>query len=721
MEAAISIINVATTFLIFIVGLLTFYRRDSKSTLYFSYLSFAIAPWLLLQYLAQIITYPTASLWLIRASYVFSNTLVMFFVLFMQAYASDKLSSAHIRLDRILVGIAITISCFDLTPLSVQKVTANLSGISSQVGPFYTIKLLFLFLCLLYGVGLFVRNIQKSTSAERQRSYILGFAIIQAIVVAGITTTIFTSSAVSQLAIPLTLLVMVVMIGFAILRHRLFDIRLIVARSVAYALTVLVAVLLYGFLAFGIVARLIFKDRQLGLGQQIVFSILTVVLVFTFPVLQRFFNKITNKLFYRDAYDTQKFLDQFNRNLVSTYDLEKLLQSAALMLEENLKSTFCTFVIMDDAKATRIVSADRRKPFDDTRLEHLRDVLDTERRLLVVTDELNEAQRHVKDSLLADKVAVVAKLAATPSSVEVGYLLLGGKKSGDPYTTQDVDVVNIVASELVIAVQNALRFEEIQNFNLTLRERIKHATGQLSRSNKRLRELDSTKDDFISMASHQLRTPLTSVKGYLSMVLEGDAGPVNDQQRKLLDQSFRSSQQMVFLISDLLNLSRLNTGKFVIEPSEVDLDELVQFEVGQLTETARARGLTLLYDKPVTFPKLMLDETKIHQVVMNFIDNAIYYTPTGGTVTVSLRETPSAVEYRVQDTGIGVPKDVQRKLFTKFYRADNAQKARPDGTGLGLFMAKKVVLAQGGSIIFESEEGKGSTFGFRIPKTGHMA
>jgi len=205
------------------------------------------------------------------------------------------------------------------------------------------------------------------------------------------------------------------------------------------------------------------------------------------------------------------------------------------------------------------------------------------------------------------------------------------------------------------------------------------------------------------------------------MVLEGDAGKLNANQEKLLEQSYLSSQRMVYLISDLLNLSRLNTGKFVIEPSLVDLSEVAQIEVDQLAETAKARELNLVYNRPASFPKLMLDETKIHQVVMNFIDNAIYYTPSGGTVTVALRETPSTVEYTVTDTGIGVPKAVQHKLFTKFYRAGNAQQARPDGTGLGLFMAKKVVAAQGGAIIFESEEGRGSTFGFRFNKTDYAA
>jgi signal transduction histidine kinase len=124
----------------------------------------------------------------------------------------------------------------------------------------------------------------------------------------------------------------------------------------------------------------------------------------------------------------------------------------------------------------------------------------------------------------------------------------------------------------------------------------------------------------------------------------------------------------------------------------------------------------VLYDKPSVFPTLTLDETKIRQVIMNFTDNALYYTPAGGEVTISLIEKPKSIEFTVKDNGIGVPKAEQHKLFAKFYRAGNARKARPDGTGLGLFMAKKVIVASGGAILFKSKEGKGSTFGFTFPK-----
>ena len=200
------------------------------------------------------------------------------------------------------------------------------------------------------------------------------------------------------------------------------------------------------------------------------------------------------------------------------------------------------------------------------------------------------------------------------------------------------------------------------------------------------------------------------------MVLEGDAGEINDLQKKLLTQSFFSSQRMVYLIADLLNVSRLRTGKFIMEKGSVNLAEVVEQELQQLQDTAASRNLTLSYKKPKKFPEVTLDETKTRQIIMNFADNAIYYTPAGGHIDVKLIDKPHTVELRVVDNGIGVPKSERSHLFTKFYRAGNARKARPDGTGLGLFMAKKVIVAQGGALIFESTEGKGSTFGFIFNK-----
>lgn len=284
-------------------------------------------------------------------------------------------------------------------------------------------------------------------------------------------------------------------------------------------------------------------------------------------------------------------------------------------------------------------------------------------------------------------------------------MVIGFLQAPDAISSEEEQLFVRLSDAVGVAVDNKLLFEENQ-----------HIVNQLQKTNDKLKALDQAKDEFISMASHQLRTPLTSVKGYLSMVLEGDSGKVTPAQKKLLNQAFGSSQRMVYLIADLLNVSRLRTGKFIIEPIPTNLAEVVESELEQLHETAAARGLKLTYKKPKTFPTLMLDETKTRQVIMNFVDNAIYYTPSGGHIDVKITESKDTIEFTVTDDGLGVPKADQHHLFTKFYRAGNARQARPDGTGLGLFMAKKVIVAQGGSILFKSKEGKGSSFGFTFSK-----
>jgi len=487
--------------------------------------------------------------------------------------------------------------------------------------------------------------------------------------------------------------------AYAVIYHRLFDLRLFVVRAAAYAFTVSLVTIFYLAPAIWVISRVV-KVHLTGyelLGLIAISLVLTIV----YRYLRRLFDQITNRVFFRNFYDTQDVLDKLSELLVRTIDVTQIEEGSKKILLGALHATSLGYWLNEGADKTVTETLQALFKRGDN---------------LVVLDE-HEGVANKLAELLKEDVALVVRLRTTHG--ELGYMTIGFKASGQMYSTQDKRLLSTAADEIAISMQNALHFAEIQNFNLTLQERVQKATLELRKTNEKLKALDETKDEFITMASHQLRTPLTSVKGYLSMVLEGDAGKLNAQQEQLLRQSYASSQRMVFLISDLLNLSRLNTGKFVFEPMPVDLPGVVKSEVEQLAETAKSREVQLVYDGPSVLPKLLLDETKIHQVVMNFIDNAIYYTPAGGTITVSLAETPTAVEFRVKDTGIGVPRAVQHKLFTKFYRAANAQRARPDGTGLGLFMAKKVIVGQGGSVIFDSEEGKGSTFGFRFSKAKH--
>jgi signal transduction histidine kinase len=503
--------------------------------------------------------------------------------------------------------------------------------------------------------------------------------------------------------------------GYSIIRHRMFDVRSFIARSVAYLISLSVLASVYGFLIFG-TATILF-DVKLSLSVQIILSLTTAIAAMLFSGLKSFFDKITNRLFYRDAYDSQLLLDKLNRLLVDNTNLEQLVTRSAELIKDNLKAEFC-FIGIRDAQhdSLRTIGAGTHR-LSKTEVIHIEQLSTEIPGKILITDELDARNQDLAVDLQKHSIAVWGRLSSTAQSKNegLGYLAMGQRRSGNPYTPRDHRTLEIIVNELVIAIENSLHFEQIQNFNTTLKQKVDDATSQLKRSNKKLQQLDATKDEFISMASHQLRTPLTSVKGYLSMVLDGDAGSITKDQRRFLTQAYVSSQRMVYTIADLLNVSRLQTGKFIIERSPVTITQIVEEEIEPLRETAKLKNITLTYEASAFCPPLMLDETKTRQVIMNFIDNAIYYTPNNGHINVAIEATAKMLELRVTDDGIGVPKADQPHMFTKFYRASNAQKVRPDGTGLGLFMAKKVIIAQGGSLLFKSTHGKGSTFGFSFP------
>lgn len=286
----------------------------------------------------------------------------------------------------------------------------------------------------------------------------------------------------------------------------------------------------------------------------------------------------------------------------------------------------------------------------------------------------------------------------------IGVMILGIRVLDNELSTYQKNLLDRLSVVVAIAFDNSMLYTKTQV-----------ATARLRVANRHLKDLDKAKDEFISMASHQLRTPLTTIKGYLSMMLEGDAGAISPMQKQFTGYAFESADRMVNLIADLLNVSRLSAGRFMIETRPSDLAKIVEDEVRQLQSHAAAKNLKLVYHPPKkALPSILLDDNKTRQVIMNFIDNAIYYTKEG-SITVNVAKVTDGIKVTVEDTGIGVPLKSRRKLFSKFYRAENAQTVRPDGTGLGLYLAKRVIEDQGGTIIFESVEGKGSTFGFELP------
>lgn len=510
---------------------------------------------------------------------------------------------------------------------------------------------------------------------------------------------------------PLGIFFFVIIVFLAIIKHGLFDIRSAVARTLSYLLTLGILSLLYATIVW-LTSSVIFRQEANALSPLNIGAAL--ILIVSFQPIKQLFDRLTNSVFFRGRYSREYFYATLSAVLAKTTDLKLLLKRSSQVIADTLRAEQSSLMVVAGRSIVQAGTVKfSRIPIDDYR-ELLSVWSNNEDADVLVRSEIQEegTMRRIYRILKSHRIELV--MPVRQGNIMSALLFVGERKSGT-YVTRDIRTLKMVSSELTIAIQNALSIREIQLLNDTLQQRIDDATKELRMSNAQLRRLDEVKDEFISMASHQLRTPLTSVKGYLDMVLEGDAGEVTSMQRKFLSEAFVSSERMVHLINDFLNVSRLQTGKFVVDKRPTSLMRIIDEELESLKVNADGRHLSFHFTRQGVVPKLMLDEAKIRQVVMNFADNALYYSKEGTTIEVTLQADDTKVEFTVKDTGIGVPKDEQAQLFTKFYRASNARKQRPDGTGVGLYLAKRVVTEHGGSIIFSSQENKGSTFGFRLP------
>jgi len=711
------ILNSSIAIALFILGLVTVIndRRTILNWLFFGFTT-CVAIWLVS---AAVSNDPSNT----ATVSLYGNYLVFFFSYFTSYtllwFATLVTTTAHkARWLRLSTVPLVAIGFISASPLVVEGVENHGSVYAVVFGPLVTVYAIALIGLLVAAIVVLWRALQRRHIVGRKRDQIKTLLRSLAIAVPVLLVTQFILPAVTG-SFEITnvgILIMVLPVASLyvnVIRHGLFDIRLVAVRAMAYVLSLSVLAIVYYALAYAL-SHLLFSDKTEVIISSPLNVALALILAFIFQPVKKVFDRLTNLLFYRSSYDTGEFFARFTKRLSVTNDLYTLLHYTVSEISSTLKADFGALSV-HEGKGTRpiFVSTNDQPyiPVQDIRI--LDEYVRIRGRAMIMTSSLSVREdAAIRRLLISHHVELV--LPVLQDGDINGYLFLGEHQSSR-FTKRDIQVLETIAGELAIAIHNALSLHEVRILNATLQQRIDSATKELRASNAQLQRLDEVKDDFISMASHQLRTPLTSIKGYLSMLIEGDIGKVTPQQKHVLMEAFMGSERMVRLIGDFLNVSRLQTGKFVIEKHPVDLAKLVQEQVDALRQTAAARGMEFIFKIPKNIPNLEVDENKIQQVVMNFSDNAIYYSKDNGKITVTLKKVAGWIEFIVKDNGIGVPEAERGSLFSKFFRATNAKRARPDGTGVGLFLAKKVIDEHDGQIIFESEEGKGSSFGFRLP------
>jgi signal transduction histidine kinase len=320
----------------------------------------------------------------------------------------------------------------------------------------------------------------------------------------------------------------------------------------------------------------------------------------------------------------------------------------------------------------------------------------------------------------------------------VGVLGVGRRQAGI-FSEGTEETLFRLADQAAVALANALAYREIELLNLGLEAKVAERTRELSDANtalevshRKLQELDRLKSDFVSNVSHELRTPLTSIRMAVDNLLDGVAGQITPTLQRYLSRVKNNTDRLVRLITDLLDLSRIEAGKIELHPGVVSVGDLLLEVVEGLAEAARSKGLELTVSASGGRPALAFaDRDKLQQILINLAENAVKFTPAGGRVSVAARRVDSSdsqlvdpsrpidsgewVELIVEDTGPGIPPEEQRTIFEKFHQVRRDGHGKAQGTGLGLAIAKSLIELHGGRIDVESEVGRGSRFRFTVP------
>ncbi len=699
------------SYVITLLGLIIIFTvvavRNYKSKVNISFMLFSgsVFVYILASFLSGISNSLNTALWIARLALFLACLTPASFYIFTIAFTGEQSKRKWLNYA-ILLSLPI-LSVIAFWPQTLIQVSRRYYGATlEEFGPLLYLTLIYyiiVFIISFYILIAYAKNSNRNT--KLQVNFIMfGVGLDAAItVITQMLLPVFNINSLGNLVGTPAHLLLVGGVGYAILKHHMFDIKAVILRYIGFIVIITIATTIFAVLILG-TGKLIFPNLQLSFWQAIYYVSAAVLLAMIYQPMLRWIERKTSRVLYRDKYNSRDLLNSLSTILASQIDLARLCSGCAELITKTIH-----------AKSIDIIILDKQEIYYTTTAQ---DLLPSYHELIIISKDshIDDVQDNEAKSLL--RKYDISVLVVLKSQTEIiGYLLIGPKLSGNAYDNSDILTFNTIADELAIAAQNSRSYKQVLEFNKTLQEKVDIATEQLTTANNKLKNADAIKDDFISMASHQLTTPLASIEGYLSLANGGYLGDTNKKLKNALVSAAERTNVMKGLINDLLNVSRMTGGKFFLEINPVDIVNLINTEVKSALPLAKQEGIKLNIHIPKTaIDMVKCDEQKVRQVIANFISNALSYSPKG-QVDVFISSKDDGVEVRIEDNGIGVPEDQKSELFNKFFRATNAITTRPSGTGIGLYLAKRVIGDHGGKIIFNSTQDKGSVFGFYLPFT----
>lgn len=715
-----------------LLGLSIFVYRKSRSNainIFFALFIFFISIWVFTLFFADSSSVYSVALFWTRAASVGPTLGLLFLSLFSFVFPfKSRIYNPYIA--AFLVALSLPVVLLFNTQYNVESVVLHTWGTEPVVGFLYTyLGIVILAYLLIAFINLFTKYKFSNGIQKQQIKYtLLGAALT--VMIGAFTNLILVVIGVAQYSIfgPASTLFVIGFTTFTIVRYRFLDIRVLLTRSIIFTL-----------LAVFVSSLLIISTQLTGiylagsssvLSENVLLFIAAILIILLIDPLQKLLARLTNRIFFKAAIDYQKVARDLTNIVNEEIELHSLVTRFNLEITKDLRLHDSLlylpygknmFSVPDELRGDNSVIHTDSMTADSPLVAYL-----IERNDITILDELDRFVSDAKTdedrshfSAIRDQLESMKAYAAVPIAAKhevSGLLFLSRKKSGDAFSNDDVQLLKVIAPQMASAIQKAQLYLEVKEFNIKLKQEVDNATADLRTANERLRELDQAKSEFMSIASHQLRTPLAGIMGYVSMIVDGDYGEMQKEQAPILKDILEATKRLTRLVNTFLNATRIEAGRLRIDHLKVPFHEVIEGMYKELKPTADQREVELVNASP-ELPEVEVDVDKIKDVLLNLIDNAIKYSP-NGTVTIDAEMTGAGkhVHVMVRDTGVGIPPAEAKNLFSKFVRGSGIAQVEPNGSGLGLFIAKKIVEAHGGRIWAESEgEGKGSVFQFELP------
>lgn len=638
-----------------------------------------------------------------------------------------------------------------ITPLVPNLITTGVdynekSILPGQGYPIILASYLYFFVAI---IGRLIKNVRESDDNAKSQNVLVSVGIVGALI-AGVTTNlvlpalgIYNSVALG----PSFTLIMLFFVAYAIIKYRAFETRILFGTIFYYLLLAIIPYFIF-YLMIWVYSTYfggVYSPDALIFGIPVALGF-----VYIFNRFNKYLKSQVNTRLINPGYDPYEVVDSLGKNLATTLDMEEVAEATLGILKRTIRADFEGLFISNES----INNPAHELEFGDEDVQQRLSLADYKQALfiwekssrsIILYDELRYLETTpfkdlgnwiapIKKVMERDLVRAIVPLG--DKDKVLGMLLLGGKEAESPYTQQDIELLNSIASTVGLAITRSLFYQEVKDFNVTLQKKVEIATHDLQQQNRnleialtRLQKLRQREQDMLDIMGHELRTPITIVRNALYL-LNKDIQEEKEIERQRLatyiSKAYESTRREMVLIETLLAATKIDANRVQLNLEKVDLVDVVEDALEALHSTADQKHLSLNFHKPQEEVFVFADRTRIQEVQDNFVSNAIKYTMKG-SIDIFIEkftntDNQQMIKVSVKDTGIGIPKDDIPKLGRKFFRARQYIKegesitVRAGGTGLGLYVSFELIQIMGGEVGIDSIVGEGSTFSFTIPE-----